>query len=159
MNMLWYAAYGSNVNRDRFMEYIKGGRSRFNGVTYPGCRNKQDPIRDYALGMNRELYFARFADPWGGSVAFVRPEQSKSQTIGRAYLITEEQFLDVACQENGRRPGDRDLKLDYAYAEQNAESYFTPGSPGKASAAANLWYGRILLLGTRESWPVFTITS
>lgn len=159
MNMLWYAAYGSNVNRDRFLEYIHGGTSRFNGVGYPGCRTKQDPIRDYALAINRELYFARFSDPWAGAVAFVRPEASKSQTLGRAYLITEQQFLDIACQENGRRPGDREMAFDYAYAEKNAQSYFTPGNPEKPSPSGTMSYGRVILLGTRESWPVFTITA
>ncbi len=159
MNMLWYAAFGSNVNRDRFLEYIRGGTSRFNGAPLPGCRNAQDPIRDYALAINRELYFARFSERWGGGVAFVRPEPSRSQTLGRAYLITEEQFVDIACQENGRRPGDREMKLDYAYSEQNRESYFTPGAPSRPSAVGTLPYGRILLLATRESWPVFTLTA
>jgi hypothetical protein len=159
MNMLWYAAYGSTVNRDRFLEYIRGGVSRFSGVAYPGCRNRQDPIRDYALAINRELYFARFSDPWGGGIAFVRPEPSQSRTLGRAYLITEEQFVDVACQENGRRPGDREMKFHYAYAEQNPESYFSPTDPARPGGTGNLSYGRILLLGTRESWPVFTTTA
>lgn len=159
MNMLWYAAFGSNVNRDRFLEYIRGGTSRFNGAPLPGCRNTQDPIRDYALAINRELYFARFSERWGGGVAFVRSEPSRSQTLGRAYLITEEQFVDIASQENGRRPGDREMKLDYAYSEQNRESYFTPGAPSKPSTVGTLPYGRILLLATRESWPVFTLTA
>ncbi len=158
MNMLWYAAYGSNVNRERFLEYIRGGTSRFNGVSYPGCRNKQDPVRDYALGINRELYFARMSNAWGGAVAFVRPEASKSQTLGRAYLITEEQFIDVACQENGRRPGDPEMELAYDYAQQHPESHFG-ADPTRQTGSTPQWYGRILLLGTRESWPVFTMTA
>jgi len=159
MNMLWYAAYGSNVNRERLLEYIRGGRSRFNGINYPGCRNKQDPIRDYAIAINRELYFGRTADAWGGAVAFVRPEQSKSQTLGRAYLITEEQFLDLACQENGRKPGDPELRFHYEFSSKNPESYFNPADPSRAAGPTAQWYGRVLLLGTRESWPVFTITA
>ena len=159
MNMLWYAAYGSNVNRDRFLEYIRGGTSRFNGVSYPGCRNKQDPIRDYALAINRELYFARASDPWGGAVAFVRPEPSASQTLGRAYLITEQQFEDFACEENGRRPGDKEIRLHYEYSESHPQSYLAPSDPSRPASTGGLWYGRILYLGKQESWPVFTITA
>ncbi|MFP4113495.1 MAG: hypothetical protein ACLFUA_03910 [Spirochaetales bacterium] len=159
MNMLWYAAYGSNVNRNRLLEYIRGGTSRFNGVRYPGCRNKQDPIRDYAIAINRELYFARMSDPWGGAVAFARPEPSTSRTLGRAYLITAEQFVDIACQENGRRPGDPEIVLDYAYSERHPESYFNPSDPSIPAGQGGQWYGRIVLLGTRESWPVFTLTA
>ena len=102
MDMLWYATYGSKINRDHFLEYIRGGKSAFNGQTMAGCRNKQDPIRDYALVIRHELYFARNSVPWGGAVAFVRAEESKVQTLGRAYLITAEQFTDIACQQNGR---------------------------------------------------------
>lgn len=159
MNMLWYAAYGSNVNRDRFMEYITGGTSRYTGLKMSGCRNKEAPIRDYALALNRELYFARMADAWGGAVAFVQPAPSKSQTLGRAYLITEEQFLDVASQENGRRPGDKEMGFDYAYAEKNEVSFFHRSDPSRPAGQGGLWYGRVLRVGTRESWPVFTMTA
>ena len=31
MDMLWYAVYGSKINRDHFLEYIRGGKSAFNG--------------------------------------------------------------------------------------------------------------------------------
>jgi len=159
MNMLWYAAYGSNINRERFLEYLRGGVSRFNGVRYAGCRNHDEPIRDYAIAISRELYFARMADAWGGAVGFVRSEPANTQSIGRAYLITEEQFVDIACQENGRRPGDPDFAFDYAFAGRAAESYLNPTDPSRPSGGGSLWYGRVLTLGTRESWPIFTLTA
>jgi hypothetical protein len=109
--------------------------------------------------INRELYFAKNSDPWGGAVAFVLPEPSKSQTLGRAYLISEEQFTDIAAQENGRRPGDAEFRFDYAYAEKNAQSYFNSSDPSRPLSGGKSWYGRVLLLGTRESWPVFTLTA
>ncbi len=159
MDMLWYAAYGSKVNRDHFLEYIRGGKSAFTGQTYPGCRNSQDPIRDYALVVNHELYFARNSHPWGGAMAFVRSEETRAQTLGRAYLITAEQFVDIACQQNGRRPGDRDFLVNYTYSEGVKESYFNPNDPSKPAGQGKQWYGRILKLGARESWPVFTVTA
>ncbi|TVQ26043.1 MAG: hypothetical protein EA382_06045 [Spirochaetaceae bacterium] len=157
--MLWYAAYDVHVNMTRFLELIRGGASRFNATSYPGCRNRQDPVRDYALAIPRELYFARNATEWGGAVAFVRPEASKSQTLARAYLITDEQFIDLACQLNGRRPADREMVFDYDFASSHAESYFNRADPSAAAGQAGQWYGRIVNLGTRESWPVFTLTA
>jgi hypothetical protein len=159
MDMLWYAVYGSKVNREHFLEYIRGGTSKFTGQMLPGCRNKQDPIRDYALGINHELYFARNSVPWGGAMAFVLPQDSRTKTLGRAYLITAEQFVDIACMQNGRKPGDPDFVLDYTYSEGAKESYFSAADPSKPGTQARQWYGRILKIGERESWPVFTVTA
>jgi hypothetical protein len=159
MDMLWYATYGSKVNRDHFLEYIRGGKSVFNGQTYQGCRNKQDPIRDYALVVNHELYFAKNSDPWGGAMAFVVSQETRSQTLGRAYLITSEQFVDIASQQNGRKPGDPEFVMNYTYSEGVKESYFNRSDPAKPLGQGNQWYARILKLGARESWPVFTVTA
>ena len=159
MDMLWYAAYGPNVNRDRFLELIHGGKSAFTGQNFPGCRTTRDPIRDYALVIRHELYFARNSDQWGGAVAFVRPEESKAQTLGRAYLISADQFVDIVCQENSRKPGDTDFVFNYAYAESVKESYFNKADPARPLGQAKLWYGRVLRLGLRESWPIFTVTA
>ena len=158
MDMLWYATYGPNVNRDRLLELIHGGKSAFTGQVLPGCRTKRDPIRDYALVIRHELYFARNSDQWGGAVAFVRPEESKVQTLGRAYLISADQFVDILCQENARKPGDPDFVFNYTYAEGVKESYLNRKDPSKPLGQGKLWYGRVLRLGTRESWPIFTVT-
>ena len=159
MDMLWYAVYGSKINRDHFLEYIRGGKSAFNGQTLQGCRHKQDPIRDYALVINHELYFARNSVVWGGAMAFVLPEESRVQTLGRAYLITAEQFSDIACQQNGRRPGDTNFAMNYAYSAGVKESYFNSADPSGPLGQGKQWYGRILRLGERESWPVYTVTA
>lgn len=157
--MVWYAAYGSNIHRDRFMEYITGGTSKYNGQQHPGCRDRSDPIRDRATTLDRQLYFAKSSTSWAGGVAFVRPEPGSGAAVGRAYLITEQQFLDIATQELGRRPGDPGLAFDYAYAEKNPECYLNPADPSKpVSPGRQLWYARVLRLGTHESWPVLTLT-
>jgi hypothetical protein len=92
-------------------------------------------------------------------MAFVMPQDSRSKTLGRAYLITAEQFLDIACQQNGRRPGDPEFVFNYKHAESAKESYFNPADPSRPPGQAKQWYGRILKLGERESWPVFTVTA
>ena len=158
MKMLWYAAYGSAVNRDRFLDFIRGGRSQFDGATYPGCRNGQEPVRDCAIAISREMYFAKMSTGWGGAVAFLRPEISTTRTLGRAYLVTAEQFADVACQLNGHHPGDPDMRFDYDYAARNTEAHFSAADPSRPAGPVPKWYGRILRIGARESRPIFAIT-
>ncbi len=41
MKYLIYAAYGSNMLKERFMVYIKGGE--FEGNPYPGSTDKSEP--------------------------------------------------------------------------------------------------------------------
>lgn len=104
-NLVWYAAYGSNLLEERFMTYIKGGNSRFNGRSYPGCRDKSDPIRTEAYVIEYPIYFGNQSSSWdGGGVAFLddhcRPDKV---TLGRIYLITEEQFEDIQSQEGNSK--------------------------------------------------------
>ncbi len=41
MSHVIYAAYGSNLLKERFLAYIKGGT--FMGIHYEGCRDKTEP--------------------------------------------------------------------------------------------------------------------
>ena len=42
MDKVIYAAYGSNLLKERFLVYIKGGE--FEGKNYKGCKDKTDPV-------------------------------------------------------------------------------------------------------------------
>src|SRR5262245_21448659 len=77
--LVWYASYGSNLNRERFMCYIKGclPPGALPGATpNPGSRDTHDPLADKAIAIrNFELYFAdeeRSVKRWGGASAFIR---------------------------------------------------------------------------------------
>jgi hypothetical protein len=105
MNMdkkyVWYACYGSNLLKERFMSYIKGGVSKLNGKSYQGCTDKSEPIDDKPINIPYELYFGNTSSAWeNGGVAFLKPEENEeANTLGRMYLITDEQFLEVQKQE------------------------------------------------------------
>lgn len=96
-NYVWYACYGSNLCRERFLWYIQGGGTKNN----PGCQDKTLPVVDRPYTINHELYFTNQSRTWGnGGVAFLKMEKDeKVETLGRAYLITVEQFEDVKKQE------------------------------------------------------------
>lgn len=96
-NYVWYACYGSNLCKERFLWYIQGGGSKNN----PGCRDKTLPVVERPYIIHHELYFANQSRTWGnGGVAFLKLEKDeKIETLGRAYLITTEQLEDVKKQE------------------------------------------------------------
>lgn len=96
-NYVWYACYGSNLCRERFLWYIHGGGPKNN----PGCQDKTLPVVDRLYTIHYELYFANQSKTWGnGGVAFLKLENDERiETLGRVYLITSEQFEDVKKQE------------------------------------------------------------
>lgn len=98
---IWYASYGSNLLKERFMHYVKGGVCRFNGSDYDGCTDKSEPLDSRPCLIKYDLYFGNKSSKWGfGGVAFLNPiRNEKAATLGRMYLITEEQFKEVHKQE------------------------------------------------------------
>jgi hypothetical protein len=113
VKLVWYASYGSNLKRERFMCYIKGGRPRGGAKQYLGCRDKRDPIESRPIPLNFELYFAGQSNTWRrgekdsgvpGGIAFIRQNPERGPTLGRMYLITDGQFNDVVLQENAKKP-------------------------------------------------------
>jgi len=99
---VWYACYGSNILRERFMLYIQGGFCRFNNGHYSPCNDKSAPLEDKPINIPYKLYFGNSSGSWGGGgVAFLEPERNdNTNTLGRMYLITEEQFNDINEQES-----------------------------------------------------------
>lgn len=94
---VWYACYGSNLCKERFLWYIQGGGPKNN----PGCQDKTLPVVDRPYTIPYGLYFANHSKTWGnGGVAFLKTERNeKANTLGRAYLITNALFEDVKRQE------------------------------------------------------------
>jgi len=146
-NKVWYASYGSNLNKARFMCYIVGGKPPGAKKSNPGCADRTPPSDSRPVPLELELYFARYSTSWGGAAAFVRP-LADSITHGRMYLITDEQFNDVVRQENdlpvnGQRfvPPFGDL--------QKINQFVLPG---------NHWYGLLLNVGNIDGSPMITFT-
>jgi hypothetical protein len=109
LDTLWYAAYGSNLDADRFRCYLVGGCPPGAARTYPGAREPADALDDRPFRMSGAVTFAWRSPTWGGGVAFHDPD-ADGETLARAYLVTAAQFADVLEQEMGREPGvDHDL--------------------------------------------------
>src|SRR5438105_3393973 len=107
--VIWYAAYGSNLSRERFDVYLKGGVPVGGSHAYPGCRDPSAPADDRAWECDFELRFGGSSQTWGGGVALIGASQGDVPAKIRLYLVTLEQFEDVVAQENWLEPGTVDL--------------------------------------------------
>jgi hypothetical protein len=141
---VWYASYGSNLSRDRFLHYLGGGRPAGASRIYPGARDQSPPQDDRALTLPGEMFFAWESPTWGGGIAFY-DAAAAGTTLARAYLLTEQQFADVAAQEMHRTPG---ADLDLSHVLEHARHELGPGR-----------YETLHLVGELEGSPVLTFTT
>jgi hypothetical protein len=149
-NLVWYASYGSNLNCERFFCYIFGGRPPGSGRTNPGCRDRTPPLDRLPLSLSYELYFACHARAWGGGgVAFIRRGNQTATTLGRMYLITEDQFNDVVLQENSKAVDGTRILPPFEQLKCEKETLLPEAG----------WYARLLLVGKRDEYPIFTFTN
>lgn len=99
-DVVWYAGYGSNLSKERFLCYIKGGVCRENGKEYTGCTNKQlvSDVDDQAW-FPGQMYFGNESGSWNHKgVAFYDPNAS-GRTFVRMFKITRRQLREIQDQE------------------------------------------------------------
>ena len=141
---VWYVAYGSNMHAERFGYYLSGGRPAGGARVYPGCRDTREPRRRVPVVLPGQLYFAGESAVWTGGVAFYDPTAAGA-TPGRAYLVTVQQFADVAAQEMHREPG-VDLDLTGVLTQGTAQL-----GPGR--------YETLVCAGRFDGLPLLTFTA
>lgn len=102
MNKIIYAAYGSNLLKERFFVYIKGGVFKY--VNYSGCRDKTEPEDLGYMFVPHRLYFAKKSSRWDNKgVAFLSVNKDPVyHTLVRLWKITQEQFEDLHNNEGKR---------------------------------------------------------
>jgi len=144
---VWYASYGSNLNSERFLCYIKGGSPAGSTRLEAGCKDPSLPLAESTFIINYPLYFAEEAAGWQSQgVAFIGLNRGmKTVTHSKKYLITMEQFLDVVQQENNG--GFFDINLNEVKEK------------GSIIFRHNAWYGNIIYLGEDNGYPIFTFTA
>ena len=96
---VWYAAYGSNLLYDRLMTYINGGICRYNRRFHTGTTVKNPPIASHPVTIPYLLYFGNNSQTWGGGGVCFLDIATPGRTLGRMYLITENQFKEIHHQE------------------------------------------------------------
>ncbi|MEU4605789.1 histone deacetylase [Kribbella sp. NPDC023972] len=147
MQQVWYVAYGSNLALGRFRCYLAGGRPAGGARVYPGCRDRRDPDRIAAVEVPGGLVFAGESRTWGGGSAFYDPEMP-GRVAARAYLVTPDQFGDVAAQEMRREPGG-EFARDLAGLLPGVDTVHAMGEGH---------YETVARLGEQDGVPMFTVT-
>lgn len=142
---VWYASYGSNLSLNRFMTYVEGGSPEGTDTVHEGCRDKTPPSEDMPIRFAGRMHFAASSGRWdGGGVAFM-DNDTAGHALGRAYLISMEQFDDIVAQENGKKVGS--ITVDTAKALAAGSEDVTYGL-----------YGNMVHIGDYGCAPVFTFT-
>ncbi len=151
---VWYASYGSNLYRDRFYLYVQGGNAGYVNKTYSGCSNKSLPVKEGILKIPYELYFSQKAEKWQNkAVAFIKSTvDSRNETICKIYLITKEQFLEINQQENSQHADFKTSNIDLDTTRM--QGFSLAGDENNYQ-----WYGRIMYIGEREGFPMYTFTA
>ncbi|MFE2225764.1 histone deacetylase [Streptomyces kronopolitis] len=150
VHRLWYAAYGSNMHRERLTAYLAGGRPAGGLRTYPGCRDPRPPARTAAVMLPGLLYFATESQVWTGGRAFYDPAAPSGapdlpELPAHAYLLTAGQFSDLVAQEMDREPSE-DLDLTPVLTHGRARI-----GPGR--------YETLVCPGLLDGAPVLTFTA
>lgn len=143
--VVWYASYGSNLSRDRFLTYVSGGTPEGSRSAHPGCRDTADPLGDIPIRFSGRMHFAGNSGRWEGKGVAFMDNDTTGHALGRAYLIGISQFDDVVAQENGREPGAYTINTDEALIN---------GS----TSVTNSLYGTLVHIGDYRGAPVFTFT-
>jgi hypothetical protein len=128
--LVWYACYGSNCARDRFLVYLTGGRAEGADHDHEGARNDAPPIADGPVVFGTNICFAGHSARWNGAPAFL------------------EHRPDIHAQENRIRPGALEFPdniLDLA--------------PGHQQTVVDGAYGAVVALDPVDGHPTFTFTA
>ena len=145
---VWYVSYGSNMWGTRLSCYLEGGTPPGGDRANPGARDQTPPARTTAVDLPGTLYFAGSSVQWGGGVAFY-DHLTPGFTAARAYLVTAQQFADIAAQEMYREPVADNPLVGVALA---------PLPDGRHVAGPGR-YETLVDVGTLDGRPLLTFTA
>jgi hypothetical protein len=145
---VWYVSYGSNMSAARLAVYLEGGVPPGGSRHNPGARDSAPPRRSVPVDLPGALYFAGRSPQWGGGVAFY-DHLAEGPTPAWAYLVTAEQFADVAAQEMHRVPQEGDP----------LEEVVLGGIDGGTHRAGPGHYETLVEVGRLEGAPMLLFTA
>lgn len=145
---VWYVCYGSNLLEERFLYYLMGGRSVFDGTEYQGCSDKSMYLTSCPVTIPYQLYFSRSAAKWGnGGVAFLDMCR-KGMTLGRMYLVSRKQYEEIKSQEGLWYQQTLELGT-----YQGLPMYSFTDTQRMADQAPHVSYLNVIRHGLRQTYP------
>ncbi|XVF49969.1 hypothetical protein PTKIN_Ptkin04bG0058800 [Pterospermum kingtungense] len=153
---IWYATFGSNMWKSRFLCYIEGGQVI--GMKRPcsGSVDRNPPKEILWKTCPHRLFFGRdFTQTWGpGGAAFLHPQSnSQDKAYMCLYRITLEQFNDVLLQENVQ-----DHDMSTPLFDLNALNSIPNEGSFSVEAVKRGWYHNVVYLGKENDIPILTMT-
>uniref|UniRef100_A0ACD5ULW2 Uncharacterized protein n=1 Tax=Avena sativa TaxID=4498 RepID=A0ACD5ULW2_AVESA len=162
---VWYASFGSNMWKPRFLCYIEGGKVDGMSISCFGSHDTSPPRGTMWKTVPHRLFFGRSSTPcWGtGGVAFLNPEINyNDKSYICMYKITLEQFNDVLFQENRLvKDNSEDGKIESPGSPLIALPEMVSISSNKAlhlEPIKDSWYSNVLYLGEEDGLPILTMT-
>lgn len=152
---VWYAAYGSNLDEERFQFYLHGGTYPLTSREHPGSRDRSAVLERATWRCAHPLYMAATSKSWDGmAVAFIESEPAPTGSGAwlRLYRISATQFMDVFLQENDKVPSASFAPIELARLRQDRILDY-----GHADEYVS--YGRVVYLGERNGSPIVTFTT
>ena len=138
MTHVWYACYGSNINRERFMRYINN------------CTDRTEPAEDRPYEFAHPVFFAGTSSTWEGKGKAFLDDTADGHAFGRIYKITDEQYREVKVYEGG----DYTKKVELGMLEGIPVVTFTcRQKPEPERAVPSAEYLEVILSGLRETYP------
>ena len=138
MTYVWYACYGSNINREPFMRYINN------------CTDRTEPAEDKPYEFAHPVFFAGTSSIWEGKGKAFLDDTADGHAFGRIYKITDEQYREVKVYE-GR---DYTKKVELGMLEGIPVVTFTcRQKPEPERAVPSAEYLEVILSGLRETYP------
>ena len=133
---VWYACYGSNISKRRFMRYINK------------CEDQTEPVESRPYEFNHNIFFAKSSSIWeNGAVAFLDADH-KGRAYGRIYKITLEQFIEVQAMEGEKYQ----RKLEFDAVDDLPVYSFTDIEPKGVTGIPSKAYFDEILLGLNECY-------
>ncbi|AED97416.1 putative histone deacetylase [Arabidopsis thaliana] len=153
---VWYASYGSNMWKPRFICYIQGGQAEGMIKACVGSMDKSPPKEIMWKTFPHRLLFGRETSMfWGvGGVAYTNPLTNlNDQTHMCLYRITLEQFNDLLFQEN-----ELNVDSDYPFFDLAALRLAEKEGSISLQTASDSLYGNVVCLGKEGVIPILTLT-
>ncbi|XP_022737840.1 histone deacetylase 5-like [Durio zibethinus] len=153
---IWYATFGSNMWKSRFLCYIEGGQVKSMKKPCSGSMDRNPPKETLWKTFPHRLFFGRdFSQTWGpGGVAFLHPRSNgQDKTFMCLYRITLEQFNDVLLQENVP-----DHDMNSPLFDLNALDSIPNEGSFSVEAVKRGWYHNVVYLGKENDIPILTMT-
>lgn len=142
----YYMSYGSNLCMDRFMCYVEGGTPERSSRKYLGCRDVTPPKESFGVAFEGSIYYANNSLQWGGGGFLFADFDEPDLSLGRVYLVTREQFVDIVSQECGFEAGGVDVDFDKLLKVGSLEDN-------------SLLYGHTVYVGSLHHLPVVSFTT